>query len=105
MTDFQHDSIRSDRIALAVLDKGLGQQEKDFALAWKDEQLCFAGRTCLRLISTLDGLQPITQRDATVVATVIQWLGTNMGGALIDMVRNRAHPALQDNLTPEGGEG
>jgi len=31
----------------------------------------------------------VSQRDATVAATVIQWLGTNCGGAFIQDVENR----------------
>lgn len=35
---------------------------------------------------------PITERDRVVAATVIQWLGSNVGRAFIDEARARVQP-------------
>lgn len=61
--------------------------EKAFADKWKQEN---AGANPLlnQLLATNDTfLSAASQRDATVAATIIQWLGSEVGSGFIDEVR------------------
>ena len=51
--------------------------EKAFAEAWIEE--CERSRTLDFLMCTGDQLLPSTQEQATVAATVVQWLGSPFG--------------------------
>lgn len=68
-------------------------KERVFLKHWREEnqsrRWMNGGKGVLELIMSNDsgrGAAPITQRDATVAATLIQWLGTNCGQAFISEV-------------------
>ena len=55
-----------------------GDLERIFAFSWMErnkDEWCILDR----LLSTDEDPRGATQRDATVAATVVQWLGTNVG--------------------------
>jgi len=73
-----------------MIHKGLAQHrfkdnpiEKEFALAWGIKQEF--GSTLQYLLSPTNMLHDstMTQRDATVAATVIQWLGSPVGQSFL----------------------
>jgi hypothetical protein len=64
-------------------------REKAFAKAWNTQATC----TLNNLLHPEGGLflcEGFTQRDATVAATLIQWLGSPIGEFFINQVRESA---------------
>jgi hypothetical protein len=76
-----------------------GDLERAFAFRWiekhklfpntLDDILCPPGYDC-------DEFQPMTQRDARVAATVIQWLGTNVGFSFMIETLRQAGYKVED---------
>lgn len=66
-------------------------REKAFAEQWQHEQ-----NTDLLayLLGNGNDRVAISQRDAEVAATVVQWLGTNVGQDFLDTVRQRSAELL-----------
>jgi len=68
------------------------ERETAFAKAWKHENTV-PGKTQLLMQLIPDA----TERDAQVAATIIQWLGTNVGMCFLhDVVRDT--PSVKDQL-------
>lgn len=65
-----------------------GYREKVFADKWADEnQLDCCTNSTLNMLMNGKGInsfKTITQRDADIAATVIQWLGSNVGACFVD---------------------
>lgn len=80
--DLRHEAVRSAR-------KGF-LREHVFAGRWRD-LMTSKPRLLNRVLS--DYLAGVGQREATVVASVITWLGTNMGQALIEAATRRVRMA------------
>lgn len=59
-----------------------GVGEYVYSENWKKE--CSRRQTASILDLLLEGHGKVTQRDAHVAATVIQWLGTNVGSCFVD---------------------
>jgi hypothetical protein len=77
MKQIKHEGLRTYRFSFNDNPK-----EKDFAEAWKAENKIVSGNSLLDHILAEDPNYPkgeVSQRDATVAATVIQWLGTPVG--------------------------
>lgn len=84
--DIQHVGYRPER---TIYDSG--DLERAFAYAWLKRQELFEhqpGDHLALMLQTATGEEDeiITQRDARVAATVIQWLGTNCGFAFLSQV-------------------
>lgn len=64
-----------------------GDLERIFAYHWFERNDARSSRSTLLLQSLLndsgDEFEPMTQRDARVAATVVQWLGTNVGFSFV----------------------
>lgn len=89
-----HVGYRSER---TIFDSG--DLERAFAFAWLERMALFGNNHLQLLLSSGDpaGDPVVTQRDATVVATVIQWLGTNCGwGFLCETLRKHGQYEIRD---------
>lgn len=76
-----------------------GDLERAFAFAWMERMELYGDHHLQMLLSTGDpaGDPVVTQRDATVVATLIQWLGTNCGwGFLCETLRKHGQYEIKD---------
>lgn len=87
-TKLIHQSIHHERTH--IVDE-IGRREKAFAETWveenKPQRYFMFGPECSRLEMLMvknDHLIPISQETATAVATIVQWLGTNIGRAFLD---------------------
>lgn len=83
-----HRGIYHDR---TLIKDEIGKREKAFANSWveenKTQRYHMFGPVCSRLEMLMvkdDRLIPVSQETATAVATIIQWLGTNIGRAFLD---------------------
>lgn len=101
--DIKHEGYCSDRLHPEL---PYGCSERAFAEVWAEENRRVSGlngaRGILELLTTRQGErvgrrsrdddipEELTQRDARVAATVIQWLGTNVGDSFLRAVRKRA---------------
>lgn len=56
--------------------------ERLFAERWDEENRAF------QILASLKGSEP-TEEEAVTVATVIQWLGSNVGRSFVDIVHQR----------------
>lgn len=67
-----------------------GDRERAFHDQWSKEQSAGFGSGPLfrQMLSNLD-LLPMTQRDATIAATLVQWLGTNVGFCFLEQALRR----------------
>jgi len=95
--ELKHDAVHADRIAPELVEQGVSVEEKEFAEAWRWEN--GKRNTPPALVSILaprGGRAIVSQRDATVAASIIQWLGTNCGRAFIDAVRSGRHREMRD---------
>src|SRR3989344_4005573 len=63
-----------------------GELEAAFAYEWIKQNECYGGNFLQIMLNgdRIDGLITPTQRDARVAATVIQWLGSNLGYAFLN---------------------
>jgi hypothetical protein len=67
--------------------------ERIFAEEWKKENERAVGYSLLDWLLAADANEPkgeVSQRDATVAATIIQWLGTHVGQSFLKRVEERA---------------
>jgi hypothetical protein len=67
--------------------------ENKFAEAWEKENSRSDGHDLLDYLLALDNNNPrgeFSQRDATVAATIIQWLGTHVGQCFLRDVMGKA---------------
>jgi len=70
-----HKGLRTCRLSREPL-------EKAFAEAWEKENKRAVGHSLLDWLLAADPNNPkgeVSQRDATVAATIVQWLGTHVG--------------------------
>jgi len=91
--------LRSPHIGLSAYRLNPNQdnpREVAFAEQWSKEQA--EGRVLGHLIGN-----DFTVRDATVAATVIQWLGSNVGMSFLEDVI-RSEPKISQYLTQRVGE-
>ena len=80
MAKIKHVGLRADRLRREP-------DEKRFADEWR-KQNSFDPPLLAQMLG--DGLRPstdVTQRDAEVAATVIQWLGSHVGSHFVDECR------------------
>jgi hypothetical protein len=70
----QHVGYRAERVMWPSRDL-----ERAFAFRWLERNASDLTNLSLLLDGAEDEWRPVTQRDARVAATVIQWLGTNCG--------------------------
>jgi hypothetical protein len=83
LSSIKHEGLRTNRLQREPL-------EKAFAKAWKDKNEKSAGVDLLDYLLAEDPNHPkgeVSQRDATVAATVIQWLGSHVGQCFLRDVR------------------
>lgn len=75
-----HVSYRSERVIW-----GSGDLERAFAFAWLERLKLFGDDHLQSLLASGDlaGDPVVSQRDASVAATIIQWLGTNCGWSFL----------------------
>lgn len=76
-----------------------GDLERAFAFAWMEKHDTFGSDHLQSLLSSGDpfGEPVVTQRDASVAATIIQWLGTNCGwGFLCEVLRKHGQYDVVD---------
>ena len=77
-------------------------REKVFAEAWKEEhsrawdQTDFLGLLLSKTQKEKDGITNITQRERVIVATVIQWLGSNVGMGFLHQCMNKIGITLEN---------
>lgn len=83
----KHDGLRTNRLHREPL-------ERIFADEWaKLNASVIGGNVLLDHVLAVDANHPkgeVKQRDATVAATVIQWLGTHVGQGFLRRVEERA---------------
>src|SRR5687768_10425254 len=92
--DLQHVGYRPER---TIWDSG--DLECAFAFAWMEKHQLFGSDHLQSLLSSGDpnGDPVVTQRDASVAATIIQWLGTNYGwGFLSEVLRKHGQYEIVD---------
>jgi hypothetical protein len=68
--------------------------ERVFAEAWVEENRVVSGNSLLDHLLAEDPNRPrgeVSQRDATVAATVIQWLGSPVGQCFLQDVVEKSH--------------
>jgi hypothetical protein len=90
----QHVGYRPER---TIFDSG--DLERAFAFAWLEKHRIFGSDHLQSLLSSGDpfGETVVTQRDASVAATIIQWLGTNCGwGFLCQVLRKHGQYEVVD---------
>ncbi len=95
MKPIQHVGYRSDR---TVWQDPSGKLERTLAHEWVRINTLYQGGFLDRMLEsyhdddTLNGVPiPVTERDARVAATVIQWLGTNVGWSFICSALQKAN--------------
>lgn len=89
-----HVGMRSDRV---IWDSG--DLDRAFAFAWLERLRLFRDDHLQSLLSNNgpEADQAITQRDATVVATIIQWIGTPCGwGFFCEVLRKHGQYKIID---------
>ncbi len=78
----EHKGLRAYRLSREPL-------EKAFAEAWEEENKRAVGHSLLDWLLAEDPNHPkgeVSQRDAAVAATIIQWLGTHVGQSFLRRV-------------------
>ena len=86
MAKIKHNGLRTNRLEREPL-------EKAFAVAWSDKNERSMGHDLLDWLLAENPNSPrgeVTQRDATVAATIIQWLGSPVGQSFLQEVTNKA---------------
>jgi hypothetical protein len=76
-----------------------GDLECAFAFAWLEKHKLYGSDHLQSLLSSGDpaGDPVVTQRDASVAATIIQWFGTNCGwGFLCEVLRKHGQYEIVD---------
>jgi hypothetical protein len=89
-----HQGLRTDRLRGGLAERIYAEEwaKKNTRSSWINH-----GCTALELILTPAGKlpRPVSQRDATIAATVIQWLGTNCGHAFLQETEQRIEDERQ----------
>jgi len=73
--------------------------ERIFAEEWKKANQASVGRSLLDWLLAVEPNNPkgeVSQRDATVAATIVQWLGTHIGQNFLKRVEERARDERED---------
>lgn len=88
---------RSNHYYRTKIKDAIGRREKIFARAWEKENQLIQRFTFGGICSKLDELMvqnncliPVSQEAATAAATVVQWLGTNIGFTFLETTLREA---------------